>query len=174
MKKIIEKIKSKFSKDNTENNESERSYDGSKHIFTKKRIIIISIIVSLLAIIIIVNTLNVRKLDVLEGQVNYSDVKNITITRIDKKKTFTDDSTIKYIYFIIYRYSKTNTKRVVKDYELTDKNTVILNINKEYDIYLYIDENNYYMAYKNYPSYKITKDDYDNIVGLVDEGGKNG
>ena len=161
MKKLIEKIKEKFSK---ENNEPETSYDGTKHRLTKKKVIIISIVVILVAIIIIVNTLNVRKLD----------VKNITITRIDKKKTFTDDSTIKYIYFIIYRYSKTNTKRVVKDYELTDKNTVILNINKEYDIYLYIDENNYYMAYKNYPSYKITKDDYDNIVGLLDEGGKNG
>jgi hypothetical protein len=171
MKKIIEKIKEKFSK---ENNEPETSFDGSKRRLTKKKVIIISVIVALVAIIIIVNTLNSRKLDVLEGKVNYSDVKNITITRIDKKKTFTDDSTIKYIYFIIYRYSKTNTKRVVKDYELTDKNTVILNINKEYDIYLYIDENNYYMAYKNYPSYKITKDDYDNIVGLLDEGGKNG
>lgn len=172
MKKLIEKIKSKFTKEEVA--EEEASYTGVKSKLTKKKIIIISVIVALLAIIIIVNTLNNRKLDVLEGQVNYSDVKNITITRIDKKKTFTDDSTIKYVYFIIYRYSKTNTKRVVKDYELSDKYTVILNINKEYDIYLYVDENNYYMAYKNYPSYKITKDDYDNIVSLLDGDGNNG
>ena len=112
----------------------------------KKKIIIISVIIALVVIIIIVNTLNSRKLDVLNGKVNYSDVK---------------------------RYSKTNTKRVVKDFELTDKYTVILNINKEYDIYLYVDENQYYMAYKNDPSYKIIKEDYDNIVSLLD-GDNNG
>ena len=43
----------------------------------------ISIIVVLVAIIIIVNTLNVRKLDSLEGQVNYSDVKNKTFEILD-------------------------------------------------------------------------------------------
>lgn len=152
MRKLIEKIKSKI---------------------TKKTLIIFSIVFLLIMIIIIVNTLNSRRLDVLNRKVSYSDVKSITITRIDKKKTFTDNTNIKYIYFILYRYSKTNTKRVVKDFELTDKDTVILNINNEYDIYLYIDENKYYMAYKNDPSYKITKMDYDNIVSLLD-GDNNG
>ena len=169
MKRLVEKIKSKIFKNKTDENGEVVESKFSK----KQKIIIISIIVVLVAIIIIVNTLNARKLDVLNGKVSYSDVKNMTITRIDKKKTLTDESDIKYVYFIIYRYSKTNTKRVVKDFELTDKDTVILNINKEYDIYLYIDENKYYMAYKNDPSYKITKEDYDNIVSLLD-GDSNG
>ena len=169
MKNLIDKIKSKIFKTKTDENGEVIEPKLSK----KKKIIIISVIIALVVIIIIVNTLNSRKLDVLNGKVNYSDVKSITVTRIDKSKTFTDDSTIKYIYFIIYRYSKTNTKRVVKDFELTDKYTVILNINKEYDIYLYVDENQSYMAYKNDPSYKIIKEDYDNIVSLLD-GDNNG
>lgn len=156
MKKLFNKIKDKFSN------------------VSKKKLIIIGSIIALILIIFIVNTMNQRRLDVLNNEIKYSDVKNITITRIDKSKTFVDNESMKKIYFLLYRYGKSTSRKVVKDFELHDKETIILNINKEYDIYLYKDEGNYYMGYMNYASYKISEEDYNMIASFLDGDGKNG
>ena len=156
MKKLFNKIKDKFSN------------------ISRKKLIIIASVIVLILIIVIVNTMNQRRLDVLNNEIKYSDVKNITITRIDKSKTFVDNESMKKIYFLLYRYGNSTSKKVVKDFELHDKDTIILNINKEYDIYLYKDEGNYYMGYINYASYKISEDDYNTIASFLDGDGKNG
>ena len=49
-------------------------------------------------------------LDVLNDEIQYSDVKNITITRIDKSKIFVDNESMKKIYFLLYRYGKSTSR----------------------------------------------------------------
>jgi hypothetical protein len=172
MKNLIEKIKSKFSKKNDENNETNE--ENETKMSKKTKIIIASGVALFIAIIIIINTVNQRRLSVLNNEIKFSDVKNITITRIDKSKTFVDKATMKNIYFLLYRYGKNSHRVVVKDFELKDEETVILNINQQYDIYLYKDEGSYYMGYINYGAYKITDSDYNEIVSYLDEDDSNG
>ena len=137
---------------------------------SKKQIVIILVIVfSLIFLITILNSFNRRKLDIVNREVSFGDVKNITISNDKKKVKLKDKVDLKYINFILYRYSNGNHNRVVKDYTVYDKGTLLVSINDEYDIYIYKDEGKYYMGYMNYPSFEIRKDDYNNILKFLEK-----
>lgn len=144
--------------------------DFFKNLSKKQIIVIVSIVISLIVIISVLNTFNRRKLDIVNREVAYGDVKSIRISNDKNNIKLTDEKDLKSVYFILYRYSNGNNNRVVKDYTLDDPGTVIVSINDEYDIYLYRDRNKkYYMGYKNEPSFEMRYTDYEIILSYLDK-----
>ncbi|MBQ6477509.1 MAG: hypothetical protein IJI43_03650 [Bacilli bacterium] len=140
-----------------------------KELSKKQIVIVLAIVIGLIVLISILNSFNRRKLDIVEKEISFGDVKTIVISNDKKKVKLTDKEDLKYIYFILYKYSNDTNHRVVKDYTVYDKGTILISINDEYDIYLYKDRKKYYMGYKNYPSFEVRDSDYRSINSYLEK-----
>ena len=78
--------------------------DFFKNLSKKQIIVIVSIVISLIVIISVLNTFNRRKLDIVNREVAYGDVKSIRISNDKNNIKLTDEKDLKSVYFILYRY----------------------------------------------------------------------